>query len=42
MHFSQIGDVGQHDRVSDQGGVFELLFLFDRIAALSNNGSDSF
>ena len=33
---AQVGDVGQHDRIGDEAGVFELLFLLDGIAALDH------
>ena len=35
-----ISDVGQHDRVGDEAGVFELLLLLDRIATLDHRTAE--
>lgn len=34
-----LGDVGQHDRVVHQAGIFELLLLFDGVVALLGLGN---
>lgn len=39
-HLGQVGDVGEHDPVGDQAGVFELLLLLDRIAAFDDRASE--
>ena len=36
----QVGDVGQHDRVGDQAGVFQLLLLLDGIAAFDHRAAE--
>jgi hypothetical protein len=35
-----ICDVGQHDRIGNEAGVFELLLLFDRIATLDQRAPE--
>ena len=40
QHAGHVGDVGQHDRVGDQAGIFELLLLLDRVAALHHRAAE--
>jgi hypothetical protein len=36
QRLGEVGNVGQHDRVGDEAGVFELLLLLDGIATLDD------
>ncbi len=40
-HLSEIGDVGEHDCVGDQAGIFQLFFLLHRIAALDYRAAEA-
>ncbi len=39
-HLGQVGDIGEHDPIGDQAGVFELLLLLDRVAALDDRAAE--